>query len=105
MLTFYQCSEAELNEKLGLFRSGRYEFVWEDVEFDMVEHNKLLEDTAEEVKELRAKQAKVQEELIAAEHESLKKWREDKEKDKVDESTVDALLAGEYSYRRLMLPR
>ena len=97
ILTFYQVSESELNEKLGLFRSGRYKFEWEDIEFDMAEHNKLLRDTADEVKEIRSKQAKVQEEMIKAENESLAKWREDKEKNKVDESTVDALLAGEYN--------
>jgi len=95
LLTFYQVTEEELNEKLGYFRSGRYKFEWDDVEFDMAEHNKLLQDTAGEVKQLREKQTKVQDELVVAEHESLQKWREDKEKDKVDESTVDALLAGE----------
>lgn len=94
ILTFYECSEKELNEKLGLFRSGRYKFEWKDVEFDMAEHNKLLQETAGEVKELRQKQAEVQEEMVKAENESLQKWREDKEKNKVDESTVDALLAG-----------
>ncbi|KAK4890804.1 hypothetical protein LTR27_010505 [Elasticomyces elasticus] len=93
LLTFYQCTEDELNEKLGYFRSGRYKFEWDEVEFDMAEHNKLLADTADEVKQLREKQAKVQDELITAENESLQKWREDKEKNKVDESTVDALLA------------
>ncbi|KAK0931584.1 hypothetical protein LTR29_016353 [Friedmanniomyces endolithicus] len=93
LLTFYQVTEEELNEKLGYFRSGRYKFEWDDVEFDMAEHNKLLQDTAGEVKQLREKQTKVQDELVAAENESLQKWREDKEKDKVDESTVDALLA------------
>jgi len=95
LLTFYQVTEEELNEKLGYFRSGRYKFEWDDVEFDMAEHNKLLRGTAEEVKQLREKQTKVQEELVAAENESLQKWREDKEKNKVDESTLDALLAGE----------
>ena len=96
LLTFYQVSEEELNIQLSLFRSGQYKFQWEDdVEFDMAEHNKLLEETAAEVTEIRTKQAKVQEEMIAAENESLAKWREDKEKNKVDEGTVDALLAGE----------
>lgn len=96
LLTFYQVSEEELNEKLGLFRSGSYRFEWEDVEFDMAEHNKLLQDTAEEVREVRSKQAKVQEKMTAAEDESLAKWREDKKKNKVDEGTVDALLAGKH---------
>jgi len=94
LLTFYQVSEEQLNVKLGLFRSGRYKFEWEDVEFDMAEHNKLLEETATEVQDIRSKQAKVQEEMITAENESLAKWREDKAKNKVDESTVDEMLTG-----------
>lgn len=94
LLNFYQVSEEELNTRLGLFRSGRYKFEWENVEFDMAEHNKLLQETAVEVKEIRQKQAKVQEEMIAAEAESLERWRKDKEKHKIDEGTVDALLTG-----------
>ena len=89
-------SEDELNSKLLLFRSGRYKFEWEDVEFDMAEHNKFLEDTADEVKEIRAKQREVQKEMIQAEKDSLAKWREDRAKNKVDESTVDDLLAGTF---------
>jgi urea carboxylase len=94
VLTFYQVTEEELNEQLGLFRSGRYKFEWTEIEFDMAEHNKMLEQTKDEVKDIRTKQAKVQEEMIQAEHESLAKWREDKEKNKVDVVTVDSLLAG-----------
>lgn len=93
LLTFYQVSEQELNVQLGLFRSGRYQFKWEDVEFDMAEHNKLLRETADEVKQLREKQVKVQEELIVEEKKSLEKWREDKEKNKVDESTIETMLS------------
>ena len=94
ILTFYQVSEDELNRMLGLFRSGRYSFDFEDVEFDMAEHNKLLLETASEVKEIRAAQAEVQKEMIAAENASLAKWREDKLKNKPDDDTIDALLAG-----------
>ncbi|KAI7161815.1 3-methylcrotonyl-CoA carboxylase subunit alpha [Hortaea werneckii] len=86
-------SEDELNKQLGLFRSGQYKFEWEDVEFDMAAHNKLLQETADEVKEIRSNQAKVQEAMIEAEQQSLLKWREEKQKNKVDEGTVDALLA------------
>jgi urea carboxylase len=100
LLTFYQVSEDELNEQLGLFRSGRYKFEWEDVEFDMAEHNRMLAETAKEVDDIRAKQLKVQEEMVAAENESLAKWREDMKKNKVDESTVDSLLSGEFRRRR-----
>lgn len=83
-----------MNKQLLLFRSGRFKFEWEDVEFDMAEHNKFLAETADEVKEIRAKQREVQKEMIQAEKESLAKWREERGKYKVDENTVENLLAG-----------
>lgn len=92
IITFFQVSESELNEKLALFRSGLYKFEWEHAEFDMAEHNTMLVETADEVREIRAAQRKVQEQMIQAEKESLEKWRADKEKNKVDESTVESLL-------------
>lgn len=95
LLDFYRVSEDELNKQLNLFRSGMYKFEWKDEEFDMAEHNKFLNEVDDEVKDIRSKQRKVQEEMITAEKESLAKWREDMQKNKVDESTVDALLAGE----------
>jgi urea carboxylase len=93
LLDFYRVSEDELNKQLSLFRSGMYKFEWEDEEFDMAEHNKFLAEVDGEVKDIRTKQRKVQEEMIQAEKDSLAKWREDMQKNKVDESTVDALLA------------
>ena len=81
-----------MDKKLALFRSGRYEFEYEDAVFDMAEHHRLLEQTVVEVKEIRVRQAVAQDEMVTAEIESLAKWREEKAKDKVDEGTVDALL-------------
>lgn len=95
LLDFYRVSEDELNKQLGLFRSGMYKFEWQDEEFDMAEHNRFLAEVDDEVREIRKKQTKAQEEMIVAEKESLAKWREDLKKNKPDESTVDALLAGE----------
>lgn len=95
LLDFYRVSEDELNKQLGLFRSGMYKFKWQDEEFDMAEHNRFLAEVDDEVREIRKKQTKAQEEMIVAEKESLAKWREDLKKNKPDESTVDALLAGE----------
>jgi biotin-dependent carboxylase-like uncharacterized protein len=92
LLTFYRVSEDELDKQLELFRSGQYKFEWEEVEFDMAEHNKLLEDTAGEVKQIRAAQAEVQLAMIKAENESLEKWRADKAKNKVDDQTIDSIL-------------
>jgi urea carboxylase len=95
LIEFECVSEEEINKQLLLFRSGRYEWQWENTEFDMAEHNKLLQETADEVREIRAKQAKAQDEQTAAENESLAKWREDKSRNKVDEGTLDVLLNGE----------
>jgi len=92
LITYYAVSEAELDEKLALFRSGRYKFEWEEVEFDMGAHNSLLRDTSEEVRGMRAKQAAAQDEMVKAENESLARWRVEKSKNKVDESMVDKLL-------------
>lgn len=94
LFNFYRVSEDELEADFKLFRSGQYHFQYENAEFDMAEHNKLLFETADEVKKIRANQRDVQEAMITAEKESLVQWRKDKESQKVDEGTVDALLAG-----------
>lgn len=94
LITYYEVSESELNEKLALFRSGRYGFEFEETEFDMGEHNRLLAETEEEVRGIRERQAKAQEEMTRRERESLERWREEKGKNKVDETTVEHLLDG-----------
>ncbi|GAB7354437.1 hypothetical protein MBLNU459_g4926t1 [Dothideomycetes sp. NU459] len=94
LLTYYQVSERELDEQLALFRSGRYRFDFDEAEFDMGEHNRLLAQTAAEVRDIRTRQAAAQADMTRAENESLAKWREEKAQSKVDEGTVDALLAG-----------
>jgi urea carboxylase len=93
ILTFYQVSETELDDLLGQFRAGKYEWKYEEVEFDMAEHNNLLETTREEVVEIREKQAVAQEEMTTAENESLERWRKEKAENQVDEGTVEKLLA------------
>lgn len=98
LIDFERVSEKEMDSLLLQFRSGAYEWKWEEAEFDMAEHNLLLDETADEVREIRARQAKVQDEMVAAEAESLAKWREDKAKTKVDESSVEAMLNGKSSY-------
>lgn len=61
----------------------------------MAEHNELLQKTAAEVKDIRKRQAKAQEEMVKAENESLAKWRKEKEENQVDEGTVEKLLEDE----------
>lgn len=92
ILKFYQVSEQELDALLGKFRAGKFEWEFEEVEFDMAGHNELLESTAEEVKDIRAKQAVAQDEMMKAENESLERWRREKEENQVDETTVEKLL-------------
>lgn len=92
ILTYYQVSEQELDDLLGRFRAGKFTFEYEDVEFDMADHNKMLQDSAEEVKEIRMKQAEAQEEMTKAENESFARWQKEKAESQVDESTVEKLL-------------
>ncbi|KAI4653784.1 hypothetical protein J4E93_001551 [Alternaria ventricosa] len=92
ILTFYQVSEKELDDLLGKFRAGKYQWEYEDVEFDMAQHNQLLETTSDEVRKIREKQAVAQEEMTKAENESLERWRKEKAESQVDEGTVEKLL-------------
>jgi urea carboxylase len=92
ILTFYQVSEPELDLLLDRFRAGKYEWEFEEVEFDMAEHNDLLESTMDEVKEIRKRQAVAQDEMTKAENESLERWRKEKAENQLDEGTVEKLL-------------
>lgn len=92
ILTFYQVSEKELDVLLGNFRAGKYDWEFTEVEFDMAEHNKLLEQTVEEAKQIRAKQVIAQDEMTRAENESLDRWRREKAENQINESTVEQLL-------------
>jgi urea carboxylase len=38
-VTFYEVSEEEYEKQMAIFHSERYEYQWEDVEFDLKEHN------------------------------------------------------------------
>ncbi|PVI05424.1 hypothetical protein DM02DRAFT_584445 [Periconia macrospinosa] len=95
ILTYYRVSEDELDILLAKWKAGKYEFEYEDIEFDMGEHNKMLEATAEEVRMIRKKQYKAQEEMVKAENESLERWRREKAEHIVDEGTVEKLLEDE----------
>lgn len=92
ILTYYQVSEEELDSLLGQFRAGKFTFEHEQVEFDMAAHNRMLRDTAAEVRQIRAKQAAAQEEMTRAENESFARWQKEKAETQVDESTIEKLL-------------
>ncbi|KAI9689397.1 MAG: hypothetical protein M1822_010048 [Bathelium mastoideum] len=92
LLTYYEVGEEEMRELLRRWETGRWLWEWEEAEFDMAEHNRLLVETKEEVARIRQRQAVAQEEMNQAEEESLRIWREEKAKMKVDEGTVEKLL-------------
>ncbi|KAF7593818.1 hypothetical protein BBP40_010752 [Aspergillus hancockii] len=91
-ITFYQVSEAEYEKELALFNSGRYEYKWEEVIFDMAEHNKLLRDTKEEVAAIRARQRKAQGEMDKLEAGLLDRWAKEKAERGVPVDAVESLL-------------
>jgi hypothetical protein len=102
-ITFYEVTEDEYEAMMAVFRSGRYEYQYEDTEFDMKEHNKLLRDTKDEVEQIRAKQRKAQAEMDKLEKELLEKWNKEKEAGKISMDTVEELLHG-LSPPRLLVP-
>ena len=91
-ITFYEVSEEEYDKMLATFHSGRYDYEYEDTVFDMKEHNKLLEETREEVEKIRKDQKKAQAEMNQKENELLEKWGKEKEAGKVSMDTVEELM-------------
>ncbi|KAL5362129.1 allophanate hydrolase subunit 2-domain-containing protein [Aspergillus floccosus] len=93
-ITFYRVSEAAYEKELALFNSGRYEYQWEEVEFDMAEHNKLLRDTEEEVAAIRARQREAQAAMDRLEAELLERWAKEKAERGVPMDAIENLLQG-----------
>lgn len=93
-ITFYEVSEEEYEKQMAIFHSGRYEYEYEDVTFDMRQHNQLLEETKDEVASIRKEQAKAQEEMDRKEKELIEKWTKEKEEGKISMDTVEELLNG-----------
>lgn len=93
-ITFYPVTEEEYEKELALFKSGRYEYKWDNVEFDMAEHNKLLRETKDEVAEIRARQRVAQADMDKIEKQMLEQWAEEKAANQVPMDTVEALMQG-----------
>ncbi|KAL3467473.1 allophanate hydrolase subunit 2-domain-containing protein [Aspergillus heterothallicus] len=91
-ITFYKVNEEEYERQLALFQSGRYEYEWDEVEFDMAEHNRLLQETKDEVIAIRARQREAQREMDELERGLLERWAKEKAEKGVPMDTVDALL-------------
>lgn len=90
-ITYYRVTAEELERDLALYHSGRYEFEFEETTFDMGAHNKMLEETREEVAAFKARQAVAQEKMMALERESLARWMEEKAKSQVPVDEVESL--------------
>lgn len=88
LITFYEVSPEQLDERLREFNAGKYRFEYENTTFSMKDHNELLKATATEVEEIRRRQREAQAKMIKAEEESLKKWREEREREKPSSSEV-----------------
>ncbi|KAL9594051.1 MAG: hypothetical protein Q9219_007241 [cf. Caloplaca sp. 3 TL-2023] len=91
-LTFHEVGEEEYERELALFKSGRYEYVWEEVEFDMAEHNKLLDETREEVRVVKERQAEAQKKMLALEESLMAKWTQEKAEGRIPVDRVEELL-------------
>ena len=63
-LTFEEVEEEEYERQLKFFESGRYDYLWEKVEFDMEAHNELLDSTREEVGRVRERQGEAQRAMV-----------------------------------------
>lgn len=93
-ITYYRVTEEEYEKELALFNSGRYEYQWEEVVFDMAEHNKLLRDTKDEVASIRGKQREAQAEMDKLEAELLERWGKEKAERGIPMDTIETLLQG-----------
>ncbi|CAL5871789.1 uncharacterized protein PFLUO_LOCUS6042 [Penicillium psychrofluorescens] len=91
-LTFYPVSEEKYGEQLSLFNSGRYEYQWEAVEFDMAEHNRLLKETKDEVSAIRDRQRQAQAKMDQLENDLLQRWAKEKAENEIPSDTIETLL-------------
>lgn len=93
-LTFYRVSEEEYGKQLALFNSGRYEYQWEEVEFDMAEHNRLLKETKDEVAAVRDRQRQAQAKMDQLENDLMQRWVKEKAEKEIPSDTIETLLQG-----------
>jgi urea carboxylase len=94
-ITFYRVPKEELERDMARFRSGCYEFQYEDVTFDMAAHNRLLEQTTDEVAAFKSVQAAAQVKMLALENESMERWMAEKAQNKIPVNEISLLSQGE----------
>ncbi|OGE50922.1 hypothetical protein PENARI_c015G08798 [Penicillium arizonense] len=90
-ITFYRVEKEELESDLARFRSGCYKFQYEDVIFDMSAHNRLLQQTRDEVAAFKSRQATSQVKMLALEKESMDRWMAEKAQNHVLPDEIELL--------------
>ncbi|SPO06520.1 probable Putative urea carboxylase [Cephalotrichum gorgonifer] len=93
VITFYEVTEDEYEKEMALWRSGRYQYKMRETHFDMAEHNKLLEDTRDEVEAMRSRQMESEAEMQRLEKESWAKCLEDQAGGQASSDRIEALMA------------
>ena len=94
IITFQKVSKLEMGRLIALYKCGRYEFKWKNIEFDMAAHNEMLLETAQEVQELKRIRGQAQSMMIQAEKESFARWKGSKDNQIVERGIREALLIG-----------
>lgn len=94
-ITFYRVEKEELERDMARFRAGCYKFQYEDVIFDMGAHNRLLEQTRDEVAEFKSRQATAQVKMLALEKESMHRWTVEKAQNNVPADEITLLREGQ----------
>jgi hypothetical protein len=101
-ITFYRVEKEELESDLARFRSGCYKFQYEDVIFDMSAHNRLLQQTRDEVAAFKSRQATSQVKMLALEKESMDRWMAEKAQNHVLPDEIELLKEGELKISQLI---
>jgi hypothetical protein len=101
-ITFYRVEKEELESDLARFRSGCYKFQYEDVIFDMSAHNRLLQQTRDEVAAFKSRQATSQVKMLALEKESMDRWMVEKAQNHVLPDEIELLKEGELKISQLI---
>lgn len=97
-ITFYRVGKEELEREMARFRSGCYNFQYEEVMFDMTAHNDLLAQTKEEVAAFKSRQATAQVEMLALEKESMDRWMSEKAQNELPADTISLLKEGKFCH-------
>ncbi|ODV89739.1 hypothetical protein CANCADRAFT_143246 [Tortispora caseinolytica NRRL Y-17796] len=92
-IMFYEVTEEELNFLNEQLITGRYTIKYEETVFDFSAYADLVESTKEEVADLRARQNKACESVIALDAEDYALWEKEKEESKLSKSSEEGSLA------------